>query len=70
MSGSDDNSKAGTKAIPDRASVFLRSVEDDGTENVKKAISLITKTTVLHVHYAFLYISLPSLHARLRRENA
>ena len=30
--------------------------------NVKKAIGLITKTTILHVHRAFLYISLPTLH--------
>ena len=30
--------------------------------NVKKAIGLITKTTILHVHHAFLYISLPTLH--------
>ena len=34
----------------------------DGNENLKKAISLISKTTALHVHHAFLYISLPSLH--------
>ena len=34
---------------------------DDGNGNSTKAIGLITKTTILHVH-AFLYISLPSLH--------
>ena len=35
----------------------------DGNENGKKAIGLISKkTTTLHVHHAFLYISLPSLH--------
>ena len=28
----------------------------------RKAIGLISKTTILHVHHAFLYISLPSLH--------
>ena len=28
----------------------------------QKTISLMSKTTALHVHYAFLYISLPSLH--------
>ena len=38
----------------------LRS--DVGNENVKKAIGLITKTTILNVHHALLYISLPSLH--------
>ena len=37
---------------------------DDGDENEngKKAIGLIGKTTTLHVHHAFLYIFLPSLH--------
>ena len=34
----------------------------DGNEDVKKAIGLLCKTTTLHVHHAFLYISLPSLH--------
>ena len=32
------------------------------TENGKKAIGLIRKTVTLHVHHAFLYIFLPSLH--------
>ena len=40
----------------------LRSDDGDGNENVTKAIGLIIKTTILHVHHAFLYISLPSLH--------
>ena len=40
----------------------LRSDVGDGNEDVKKEIGLITKTTTLHVHHAFLYISLPSLH--------
>ena len=39
----------------------LRSDDGDLNENVTKAIGLITKTTTLHVHHAFLYISLPSL---------
>ena len=34
----------------------------DGNEDVKKAIGLLSKTTSLHVHHAFLYVSLPSLH--------
>ena len=34
----------------------------NGNGNVKKAIGLMCKTTILHVHRAFLYISLPSLH--------
>ena len=36
--------------------------DDDSNENVKKAIGLLSKTTSLHVHHAFLYISLPLLH--------
>ena len=40
----------------------LTSNDDHGNENVKKAIGLITKTTIFHLHHAFLYISLPSLH--------
>ena len=28
----------------------------------RQAIGLMSKTTTLHVHHAFLYISLPSLH--------
>ena len=40
----------------------LRSDDGDGNENFKKAIELITKKTILHVHHAFLLISLPSLH--------
>ena len=37
---------------------------DDGevNENGKEGMDLISKTTTLHVHHAFLYISLPSLH--------
>ena len=33
----------------------------DVNENGKNAIGLISKTKTLHVHHAFLYISLPSL---------
>ena len=36
--------------------------DGDGNENVKKAIGLLSKTTSLHVHHTFLYISLPLLH--------
>ena len=32
------------------------------TATATKAIGLLRKTTTLHVHHAFLYISLPSLH--------
>ena len=34
--------------------------DGDGKEDVKKAVRLLGKTTTLHVHHAFLYISLPS----------
>ena len=41
----------------------LRSDDGEGNGNVKKAIAYkISKTTTLHAHHAFLYISLPSLH--------
>ena len=40
----------------------LRSDHGDGNGSAKKAIGLISKTTFLHVHHAFLNISLPSLH--------
>ena len=42
----------------------LSKDDGDGNENSKKAIGLdmTRKTTTLHVHHAFLYISLPSLH--------
>ena len=33
----------------------------DVSEDSKNAIGLISKTKTLHVHHAFLYISLPSL---------
>ena len=45
-----------------QATETLRSDDGDRNENVTKAIGLITKTTTLHVHHAFLHISLPSLH--------
>ena len=42
----------------------LRSNDADGDENVKKKKpkGLISKTTTLHVHHAFLYISFLFLH--------
>ena len=40
----------------------LRSDDGDGNGNATKAIDLISKTTILHVHHDFLHISLPSLH--------
>ena len=40
----------------------LSNDDGDGNQDVKKAIGLLRKTTTLHVHHAFLYISSPSLH--------
>ena len=40
--------------------------DGDGNENVKTAMGLLSKTTSLHVHHAFLYISLPLLHVTTR----
>ena len=63
-------------SIPSRARAwasvikdFKKSIDADGNENVKKTVSFISKATTLHVHHAFLYISLP-VFARLRRERA
>ena len=39
----------------------LRSHDGDGNENFRKAIGLISKTRILHMHHAFLDISLPAL---------
>ena len=36
--------------------------DGDGNGNVKNAIGLKSKTTILHVHHAFLYLSFLSLH--------
>ena len=47
----------------------LRFNGADGNENVKKTIGFTGKTTTLHLHHFFLYISLP-VFARLRREHA
>ena len=44
------------------ASVILGSLSDDGNENSNEPIGLIGKITTLHVHHAFLYISLQPLH--------
>ena len=60
--------KGGIKQINVQQSVLndllgtLRSDDGDGNGNTSKAIGLISKTTILHVHHTFLYISLLSLH--------
>ena len=56
-----------------RKRVYLFYLYDDGDdgegdENVITAIGLLSKTASLHVYYAFLYISLPAVTARLRLE--
>ena len=52
-----------TASAVERRAFELGSLsKDDGDEEVKKAIGLLRKTTTLHLHHAFLYISLPSLH--------
>ena len=49
-------------AVPSPQKKGSFSYDDgDGHENVKTAIGLLSKTS-LHVHYAFLYTSLPLLH--------
>ena len=48
----------------------LQNYDIDGKENVKKERGLMRKTTTLHVHHAFLYISLLSLHKYLRTGTA
>jgi len=52
------------KTFPEQTVGTLRNYEGDGNGNgnVKKAICLMSKTTTLHVHHAFLYISLQSQH--------
>ena len=40
----------------------LRDYDGDGNGNAKNTIGFMSKTTTLHGHRAFLYISLPPLH--------
>ena len=47
---------------PNNTKGTLRSDDGDGYGNATKAKGLISKTTILQVHHAFLCISLPSLH--------
>ena len=68
MSGKDLWLRFGTGTHARKLSVREMSVgsfsNDDGggNKNVKKAIGLLSKTTSLHVHDAFLYISLLLLY--------
>jgi len=58
---SEGRSRAG-KLQPDLSIGSVGNDGGDGNVNGKKAIGLISKTTTLHVHHTFLYISLPALH--------
>ena len=56
-------------SVPQRLSLGTQPPDDtkgsfssDGNENVKTAIGLLSKTKGLHVHQAFLRISLSFLH--------
>ena len=40
----------------------LRFNDSTATRTSKRTIGIISKTTTLHVHHTFLYISLPFLH--------
>ena len=68
MSEKDIRLRFGTSTDARKLSVREMSVgsfsndDGDGNENVKKAIGLLSKTTSLHVHHAFLYIFLPLPH--------
>ena len=68
MSEKDICLRFGTSTHARKLSVREMSVgsfsndDGDGNENVKKAIGLLSKTTSLHVHHAFLYVSLPLMH--------
>ena len=53
---------AGKLSVRERSVESFSNDDGDGNENVKKAIGLLSKTTSLHVHRAFLYISLLLLH--------
>ena len=55
-----------TLAPPKNTVGTLRSDDGDGNGNATKAIGLISKTTILHEHHAFLYISLPSPSSDLK----
>ena len=68
MSEKDICLRFGTSTHARKPSVREMSVggfsndDGDGNENVKKALGLLSKTTSLHVHHAFLYVSLPLLY--------
>ena len=40
----------------------IQNYDGDRNGKIKKAIGLMSKTTTLHLHHAFLYIAFQSLH--------
>ena len=56
MVSDDDGEDGGDTVIG-----TLRSNDTDVNENVIKTIALMSKTTTLHVHHTFMYISFPFL---------
>ena len=50
-------------ALPKALLGSFSNDDDDGTATTaqKKGMGLLSKTTILHMHHSFLYISLPSL---------
>ena len=56
MVSDDDGEDGGDMVIG-----TLRSNDTDVNENVIKTIGLMSKTTTLHVHHTFMYISFPFL---------
>ena len=56
MVSDDDGEDGGDMVIG-----TLRSNDTDVNENVIKTIGLKSKTTTLHVHHTFMYISFPFL---------
>ena len=56
MVSDDDGEDGGDMVIG-----TLRSNDTDVYENVIKTIGLMSKTTTLHVHHTFMYISFPFL---------
>ena len=48
----------------------LRSDDGHGNEKVKRAIGLITKTTIFQVNSSRFFVHFFAVAARLRRENA
>ena len=74
----DDASFRGKKkvtSLPDSTALAYALIRDfkiqrrGRTRTSNQLIGFTSKTTTVHVHHAFLYISLP-VFARLRRENA